>query len=157
MEKLKGGPRELSSFFQQATNSWFWGSSHMIPQWQNESLLPDTQTQKPGGHFAWLKPKSLKTPKCERGPAFPCQWGDGGWSPARGDWAVVFAKWYSWKALENRAALDRSNDDPAGRAEQLKTSPGERWELLTATEGLYSGALSRPRADENIAGNTKKH
>lgn len=28
-----------------------------------------------------------------------------------------------WKA---RVALDQSNNDPAGRAEQLKESPGER-------------------------------
>lgn len=49
-----------------------------------------------------------------------------------------FGKWYSWKAVKNRVALDQSNDDPAGRAEQLKESPGERWELLTATEDLLS-------------------
>lgn len=75
-----------------------------------------------------------------------------------------WAKWYSWKAVKNRVALDQSNDDPAGRAEQLKESPGERWELLTATEGLHSFFFSPPPsaktrqlgADENIAGNTEK-
>lgn len=77
------------------------------------------------------------------------------------------AKWYSWKAVKNRVALDQSNDDPAGRAEQLKESPGERWELLTATEDLLSPhftlslSISQPRlaelcTDENIAGNTEK-
>lgn len=76
-----------------------------------------------------------------------------------------FAKWYSWKAAKNRVALDQSNDDPAGRAEQLKESPRERWELLTATEDVLSPrftlSLSQPRlaklyTDENIAGNTEK-
>lgn len=151
------------------------GSSHMIPKWQSESFLPDPQTQKPGGHFAWLKSgkqgrgvggtsswcqiwKVKKKKSVNEVLRFQCQGGDGVWSlGARRLKVVVFAKWYSWKAAENRVALDRSNDDPAGRAEQLKKSPGERWELLTATEGLYSAALLRPGADENIAGNTKKH
>lgn len=76
-----------------------------------------------------------------------------------------FAKWYSWKAVKNRVALDLSNNDPAGRAEQLKESPEERWELLTATEDLlsprFTHSLSQPGlaklyTDENIAGNTEK-
>lgn len=67
--------------------------------------------------------------------------------------------------MKNRVALDQSNDDPAGRAEQLKKSPGERWELLTATVGLHSffslslvlsqARLAKLYTDENIAGNAK--
>lgn len=63
------------------------------------------------------------------------------------------AKWYSWKAVKNRVALDQSNDDPAGRAEQLKESPGERWELLTATEGLHSFFFS-PSLSQDSLGST---
>lgn len=67
-----------------------------------------------------------------------------------------------WKA---RVALDQSNNDPAGRAEQLKESPGERWELLTATEDLLSPhfcltptepRLAKLYTDEKIAGETEK-
>lgn len=39
-----------------------------------------------------------------------------------------------------------SNDDPEGRAEQLRKSPGERWELLTATEGPRSFFFSLSRS-----------
>jgi len=62
--------------------------------------------------------------------------------------AVVFAKWYSWKAVKNSVALDQSNNDPAGRAVQLKESPGERWELLTATEDLLSPSFTLARSAE---------
>lgn len=171
MEKLKRRTQGAELFFPGSYKFMVLGVLPHDPQWQSKSLLPDIQTQKTGGHFAWLKPankggkgvpvvkfEKFKNPKVWKRAyvSMPARW----WhviSGTRRFWAVVFAKWYSWKALENRAALDRSNDDPAGRAEQLKKSPGERWELLTATEGLYSGALLRPRADENIAGNNKKH
>lgn len=60
-------------------------------------------------------------------------------------------------------ALDQSNNDPAGRAEQLKESPGERWELLKATEDppfpqfhFSFSRLEKLHTDENIAANPEK-
>lgn len=61
-----------------------------------------------------------------------------------------FAKWYSWKAVKNRVALVRSNTDPAGRVEQLKESPGERWERLKATEDLSCSRFTLPPAQLRV-------
>lgn len=63
--------------------------------------------------------------------------GDQIWSPAWENLKAVVLQNDIHEKQWNRVALDQSNDDPAGRAEQLKESPGERWELLTATEDLH--------------------
>lgn len=155
--------RELSSFFRMLHIQVFGAIPHhspvaerIFPPWPPDSKAWRTFCLiKAGKHGRGKKPKVWQRSQLML-KTFAFRW----WRVISGVSrlkAVVFAKWYSWKVVENRVALDRSNYDPAGRAEQLKQSPGERWELLTATEGLYSGTLSRPRADENIAGNTKKH
>ena len=93
--------------------------------------------------------------------------GDQIWSPAWENLKAVVLQNDIHEKQWDRVALDQSNDDPAGRAEQLKESPGERWELLTATEDpppprlTLSLSLPHPRlaklcTDENIAGNTEK-
>lgn len=68
--------------------------------------------------------------------------GDQIWSPAWENLKAVVLQNDIHEKQWNRVALDQSNDDPAGRAEQLKESPGERWELLTATEYLHPPPLS---------------
>lgn len=102
----------------------------------------------------------LKSPACGRYcvlrmPATLMHLHSGKWSNvisgARKPQSSCLAKWYSWKAVKNRVALDQSNDDPAGRAEQLKKSPGERWELLTGTEGLHSPPPSLSRDQQSSA------
>lgn len=71
----------------------------------------------------------------------------------RGTSKPFSSKWYSWKAMrekkKNIIALDQSNNDPAGRAAQLKKSPGETWELLTAAEEPQLGRAWR-YTDENM-------
>lgn len=103
----------------------------------------------------------LESPECERycvllAPRTLVDLHSGKWSNvipgARKPQSSRWAKWYSWKAVKNRVALDQSNDDPAGRAEQLKESPRERWELLTATEGLHSIFFFSPSLSQDSLG-----
>lgn len=114
----------------------------------------------------WKPPRMKDIVSCQSRARSHVGVGDQIWSPClRNLKAVVLENDIHEKQWKNRVALDQSNNDPAGRAEQLKESPGERWELLTATEDLLSPrftlSLAQPRleqlcTDENIAGNTEK-
>lgn len=75
-------------------------------------------------------------------------------------------KWYSWRTLKNRVALDQSNNDPAGTAEQLKEeSRGERRTINShrgpSLSARFTHSLPQMRRkklciDENTAGYTEK-
>lgn len=52
MEKLKRRNQGAELFFPGSYKFMVLGVLPHDPQWQSGSLLPDTQTQKPGGHFA---------------------------------------------------------------------------------------------------------